>query len=161
MPKPKAIDIRKILPPLSSGTLTVDEARAVLLIGLYACEADGTIVDEEQAAFSGLAGAVRALASPADAKLTDDALDAMIGEATADLDRNGREPGLARAAKMLDREVARQIAYKVAVALALTDMDQKQGEVEFDAELATMFGLSAEGARTLTSDVYGAYRVTE
>jgi hypothetical protein len=159
MPKPKAIDIRKVLPPLRPGTLTVDEARAVLLIGLYACEADGSIADEEQAAFSGLAAAVRELAAPSDANLSDGALDAMIGEATADLDRNGREPGLARAGKMLDREVARQVAYKVAIAMALTDMDEKAGEIEFDEELATLFGLAPDAARTLTTDVYTAFQV--
>jgi tellurite resistance protein len=159
MPKPKAIDIRKVLPPLTPGTLTVDEARAVLLIGLYACEADGTIVDEEQEVFTQLAGAVRELAAPADPKLTDEALDAMIDEATADLDRHGREPGLARAAKMLDREIARQVAYKVAIAMGITDMDEQAREIEFDQDLAALFALSPEGAQTLTTDVFTAFRV--
>jgi tellurite resistance protein len=159
MPKPKAIDVRKVLPPLRPGTLTVDEARAVLHIGLYACEADGSIADEEQEAFTALAAAVRELAAPSDAKLSDKALDAMIGEATTDLDRNGRESGLARAGKMLDREIARQTAYKVAIAMGLTDMDEKAGEVELDEELATLFGLTPEAARTLTADVYAAFQV--
>jgi tellurite resistance protein len=159
MPKPKPIDIRKVLPPIHAGTLTVDEARAVLLIGLYACEADGTIVDEEQVVFTELAAALRQLAAPDDPRLSDQALDTMVDEATADLDRHGREPGLARAAKLLDREIARQVAYKVAIAMGITDMDEQASEIEFDQDLAALFALSPEGAQALTSDVFTAFRV--
>jgi len=156
MAKPPSIEIATVLPSPAPGTLTAAEAHAIMKVAFLAGEADGRIADEEQDAFSGLCKALRALVDAKNAQMTDDALEKTLDAFTAKLDKSGRKACLAEAAGALGRELPRDLAYKVAVAMSLTDLDRSDAEGDFDDELIAALKLSEEQADTLAGDVYAA-----
>lgn len=156
MSKPPSIEIAKVLPSPAPGTLTSAEAHAIVKVAFLAGEADGRIADEEQDAFAGLCKAVRALVGATDAKMSDEALEKMLDAFTTKLDKSGRKACLAEVAPALGRELPRELAYKVAVAMSLTDLDKSDAEGDFDDELIAALKISEEQADSLAGDVYAA-----
>jgi tellurite resistance protein len=156
MAKPPSVEIAKVLPAPAAGTLTAPEAQAILKVAFLAGEADGRIADEEQDAFSGLCVALRALVGAKDAHMTDEALEKMLDVLTEKLDKSGRAPILAEAATALGRVLPRELAYKVAVGMSLTDLDKSDSEGDFDDELIAALKITEEQADVLAGDVYAA-----
>src|SRR5579883_3482653 len=109
MAKPPAVQIARVLPKAGAGTLTWNEAQAILKVAFLAGEADGRIADEEQDQFSGLAEALRELVAPNDAHMTEDALESMLDALTEELDGAGRTKCLAKIAPALSRPLARDL----------------------------------------------------
>src|SRR5947207_2917258 len=122
--KPTSVDIARVLPSPAPGTLTVDEAQAILKIAFLAGEADGTIADEEQESFSALADSLRKLVSEKEARMSEEALDKLLDDFSDQLDKNGRAACAQTTARVLARDLPKELAYKVAVAMSLADMDR-------------------------------------
>lgn len=156
MAKPPSVEIAKVLPAPAPGTLTAPEAHAILKVAFLAGEADGRIADEEQEAFTGLCVSLRGLVGAKDPQLTEEALEKMLDAFTAKLDKSGRAACLAETTTALGRLLPRELAYKVAVAMSLTDLDKSDSEDDFDDELIASLKLSEEQADVLAGDVYAA-----
>ena len=155
MPKP-TVEVARVLPRPQAGTLTAAEAQAILKVAFLAGEADGSIADEEQNAFSGVASALRKLVAENDPKMSEESLEKMLDVLTEELDKSGRAPCLEKVAAALSRPLAKDLAYKVAVAMSLSDLDRSDDESEFDDELVAALALSEEHADVLAGDVYAA-----
>ena len=155
MPKPK-VQVARVLPRPQAGTLTAAEAHAILKVAFLAGEADHSIADEEQDAFSGVASALRGLVGASDPKMSEESLEKMLDALTEELDKSGRAPCLEKIASALTRPLAKDLAYKIAVAMSLTDLDRSDDESEFDDELVEALALSEEHADVLAGDVYAA-----
>jgi hypothetical protein len=56
----------------------------------------------------------------------------------------------------LSRPLARDLAYKIAFALSLCDLDADDDEREYEDELVEAFGIDDEQADALAADVYAA-----
>jgi hypothetical protein len=155
MAKPPSIEIAKVLPSPAAGTLTAPEAHAIMKVAFLAGEADGRIADAEQDAFTGLCAALRALVGK-DASMGEAALEKTLDAFTEKLDKSGRKACLAEAVGALGRELSRDLAYKVSVAMSLTDLDKSDAESDFDDELVLALKLTEEQADVLAGDVYAA-----
>jgi hypothetical protein len=155
MAKPPSLEIAKVLPSPAPGTLTAAEAQAIMKVAFLAGEADGRIADAEQDAFAALCGALRALVGK-DASMSEAALEKVLDAFTAKLDASGRKACLTDVVGALGRDLPRDLAYKVAVAMSLTDLDRSDAEGDFDDELVAALKLSEEQADVLAGDVYAA-----
>jgi hypothetical protein len=156
MATPPNVNVARVLPRTGPGTLTAPEARAILTVAFLSTEADDHLADEEEASFREVAAALRKLVGEKDASMSDPKLDAMLEEVAAKLDRDGEEAVLASVVPALERPLARELAYKVAVAMSLADLDKSDDERDFDDALVEALGLSEEQADTLAGDVYAA-----
>jgi tellurite resistance protein len=150
------VPVSRVLPRTGAGTLTVVEAQAILKVAFLAGEADARVDDAEEDAFMELARALRGLVSDTDPAMADAALDAMIEGFDEKLEASGRDAALAQTVKDLTRPLTRDLAYKVAVAMSVADMDRADAEADFDDQLLAALGLSEEQASLLTEDVYSA-----
>jgi tellurite resistance protein len=161
MAKPAPLRIERILPRTSgtdyrtSALLTPAEAQAVIRVAFLAGEADGRIADEEQDTFHALAVALRTLTGD-DPQMKDEVLEKMLDALTNALEKSGIEACLKDAARALSRPLAKDLAYKVAVAMSLSDLDRSDSESDFDDQVVAALGLSDEQADTLSGDVYAA-----
>ena len=93
--------------------------------------------------------------------MKDAALEAMLDGLSDRLRADGIEPCLKDAARALGRPLAKELAYKVSVAMALSDFDRSDAETDFDDQLVAALGLSEEQADALSEDVYAALEVDE
>jgi hypothetical protein len=155
MDEPK-VHVSRVLPRTGDGTLTADEARAILAIGYMTGEADARVADEEEDAFVELAHALQGLVGANDAKMADGALDTMLESLEERIDKNGRDTALAEVVRELGRPLVRELAYKVSVAMSVADLDRSDAEADFDDELLAALGFTEEQASLLTEDVYSA-----
>lgn len=151
-----SVDVHKVLPRLGAGGLTAREAHAILKVAFLAGEADGDVASEEEVGFRDLAVGLRALVTPNDITMTDASLDAMLLKFGAVVDKMGRAEALAEIRMALERPLVKEIAYKVSVAMSLSDMDKSDEESDFDTELMEALGITEDQAGTLAGDVYAA-----
>lgn len=155
MTKPPSIQVSLVLPKSGAFSLTPKEAVALLKIAFLAGEADGRIADEEQESFKDLAAGLRKLVKESD-QMTDAKLDAQLDDFAEEVEKDGREAALKELAKACGRPLVRDVAYKVAVAMSVADMDQSDDESSFDDDLMQALKLSEEQANLLAQDVYAA-----
>ncbi len=125
------IPISKVLPRSGPGTLTAAEAQALLKIAFVA------VVKETD-------------------QMTDAVLDAALEALGKELDKNGRQATLTKLAASCARPLVRDLAYKVAVAMSLADLEKSDEESDLDEELVQALKLTEEDANSLAQDVYAA-----
>ncbi len=146
--------------------LTEAATDAVLQIAYLAIAADHKLADAELDAFRQImqklaslpkrggdayrAGALAEAAPVSDRKLND-----MLDKMNARVERKDVDEHLRELAKGLTAE-ARAIAYKVAHAISLADMDASDEGFEFDRQLIDALELSTATAESLVSDVVSA-----
>ncbi len=146
--------------------LTQAETDSVLEIAYLAIAADHKLADSELDAFRQIMQKLDSLpkrggdayrAGPASegAPVSDRKLNDMLDKMNARVDRKDVDEHLRELAKGLTVE-ARAIAYKVAHAISLADMDSSDEEFEFDLQLIDALELSTETAESLVSDVMSA-----
>jgi len=149
-------------------TLTQAESDAVLEIAYLAISADRKLADSELDAFRGVmaklgAGrkavgnaAYRSAPTASEASpVSDRRLNEMLDRLNQKLERADVDERLRELAKGLSAE-ARGVAYKVAHAIALADMDSADEEFEFDLQLIDALELSTEMAESLVAEVTSA-----
>lgn len=135
-------------------TISPAEAEAILEIAHLAVAADRKLSDDELRALDGIAGRVRSLAAKkfdANALLGDRELFAMI-ERFGDRDREEADARLRELGKALS-PAARTLAYRVAYALSMCDLDAADEEFEFDLQLIDALGLTDEQVGLLQAEV--------
>jgi hypothetical protein len=150
--------------PASGVGLSDKEADAILEIAYLAILADHKLSDDELEAFRGVVARVRSIvgadpsspyrkaSEPTVAKLTNAELDGLLDDLRARTERVEADERLRVLAKGLS-PAARELAYKVAYALGLADMDSSDEEFEFDLQLVDALELPTERAEELGDDV--------
>lgn len=151
--------------------LSAPEREAILEIAYLAIAADRTLREEELEAFRGVAGKLRDLVGdPAEGptskhplalrenrELTDRELARLLDHYAAGLARSAADERLRVLAGALGRPEAKAVAYKVAYALALCDLDTSDPEFEFDLQLIDSLGLTQDEAGALADEVLQAF----
>jgi len=122
-----ALHVERVLP--ARADLTVGEVDAILEAAYLATIADGTLSEDE-------------------AKL--------IERYSVLSDHAARQERIVLLREHLERPLARDIAYKVAFAMSLCDLDANDEEREYEDELVEAFGIADERADELAAEVYAA-----
>jgi hypothetical protein len=129
---------------------TPAEGDAILEIAYLAIFADHRLSDDEIAAFRGVVGRIRgAVPSPAQT-------DALLDQLRAAVEGKDPDEQLRALAGPLSPP-AREVAYKVAYALGLSDMDSSDEEFEFDLQLVDALELSNDRAEDLADEVMALF----
>lgn len=137
--------------------LTAAEIDAVLELGYLAIACDRDVRDDE---LEGLGHVILRLDSAqADARGFGRLTEA-VERFAAYLERDGIEGRLESCAAALSREVARDLAYKVARALSLADRDIGDREFELDLSLIAALGLTQDQADALADEVHASLPMT-
>lgn len=149
--------------PISEAT-TPAEREAILEIAYLTIAADHDVRVEEIDALARIAGRLgsdaggpayrQGAAEPA--ALAGRALDQLLSTFAQRRDRDGAESRLAAAAAGLDRPSLRELAYRVACALALADLDADDREFEFDLALIDALVLDQATADRISGEVQEA-----
>lgn len=160
-----AVDgVLRVVPEPGSAelSLTKDEAAAILEIAFLAIAADRKLRDEELLAFRGVAGRLRDLSSDkagaAPHEVGDRELDQILEGFSEDMDRNVAEERLRALGAQIARPEIKALAYKVAYALALCDLDTSDEEFEFDLQLVDALGLPQDQVEELEDAVMQAFQ---
>ncbi len=125
---------------------SASEGDAILEIAYLAIFADHKLSDDELDAFRGVVGRIKGtVPSPS-------ATDALLDELQSRVGGGDPDERLRAVAAPLS-PAAREIAYKVAYALGLSDMDSSDEEFEFDLQLVDALELSNDRAEDLADEV--------
>jgi hypothetical protein len=151
--------VERVLP--ARAQLTVGEVDAILEAAYLATAADGKLTAEENEAFRAVAGHLRGIAAGVTKEVSDGDLKKLFERFSTRSDHAARLDRIASLRAQLGRDEVRELAYKVAFAIALCDLDTSDAEVEYDAELVEAFGLTEERADALADEVYGALDAEE
>jgi hypothetical protein len=151
------LSVHRVLPDGGAGTFSSAEVRSLLEVAFLATCADDVLAEEEIVAFRELAEALARLGAEPRAVPHDTAgLVALQDEFAEALDDEGRPARLAALAKTLTRGVAREAAYKVALAVGMCDFSSSSAEGDFEEELLEALGFDADAADRLAAEVYDA-----
>lgn len=158
--------VLRVVPEENSVALTEEEAAAILEIAFLAIAADRKLSDEELEAFRAVAGRLRDLvahsgdpSTPASAQVMSDREFELILESfSADLDRNVADERLRVLGAQLERPDVRALAYKIAYALALCDLNTSDEEFEFDLQLVEALELTHDATEALEDEVLAAFQ---
>lgn len=152
--------IAQVVP--ESTKLSTSEIDAILEIAYLTIAADRRLQDAEIDAFRGVLERLRAQ-SVAQSEL-DRVLDEMYTRAQAARDANGErgyaDDRLRELAAKMSAE-ARELAYKVAYAMSMADMDASDEEFELDLQLVDALEISNERAEDLQGEVMTALNPDE
>lgn len=145
------IPVERVLGELDPSWLTAAEIDAVLEVGYLAIACDRDLRDEE---LDGLGRLLRELSGQNDARGLGRLAEA-IERYAAYLDRDGLDGRLESCAAVLSRrKLARDLAYKIACALALVDRHLHDREFELDLALIAALELTQDEADALAHQVH-------
>jgi hypothetical protein len=150
------VRVERVLP--AQANLTAGEADAILEAAYLATVADGHLSGDEEGAFRAVMARLRALTPSAGAPkpVTDTDMARTIERFAVRLDHAARIERIAVLRLSLERPDARHLAYKVAFAMSLADLEASDEEADFDEELIEAFGLTEDQAAALEGEVYEA-----
>jgi hypothetical protein len=148
------VHVARVLP--ARAELTVGEVDAILEAAYLATAADGRLTNEEYEAFRAVAGRLRGIAAGESKIVSDADLKKLFERFSTRSDHAARMERIAALRNQLGRVEARELAYKVAFAMSLSDLEASDHEAEYDEELIEAFGLSDERADALAGEVYAA-----
>ena len=153
------VHVERVLPQRAD--LTVGEVDAILEAAYLATAADGTLSEEENEAFRFVASALRHVAAGggagASAKVIGDKdLDSLFARFAGRSEHAERGQRVSAMRARLGRAEVRELAYKVAFAMSLCDLDANEEEEAYDDELVEAFGIDGERADALAAEVYAA-----
>jgi len=130
MTKNPTVQVERVLPDV--GAFSVKEADAILEVAYLTTAADGRLSDEEYESFRAVASKLRAMAAGATAQVSDATLNKLFERYAERIDHAERMDRLKALRADLQRPEARDLAYKVAYAMSLCDLETGDDEAEFD-----------------------------
>jgi hypothetical protein len=152
------VHVERVLPHRAD--LTVGEVDAILEAAYLATAADGNLSPEEHEAFRSVASSLRHIAAgapPGKPKvMSDKDLDALFERFAVRSDHTERTVRVTAVRERLGRVEVRELAYKVAFAMSLCDLDANAEEEAYDDELIEAFSIAGERADALAAEVYAA-----
>ena len=152
------VHVERVLP--ARADLTVGEVDAILEAAFLATAADGRLSPEEYEAFRSVASTLRQIAAGKGSGprklIADKDLDALFERFAVRSDHATRSERLLTMSGKLGRTLVKELAYKVAFAMALCDLEANADESDYDDELVAAFGLDQDRADTLAAEVYAA-----
>jgi hypothetical protein len=151
------VHVERVLPQRAD--LTVGEVDAILEAAYLATAADGHLSEEEHEAFRSVASSLRHIAAGGTGKakpIADRDLDALFARFAVRSDHSARAERVGAMRSRLGRTEVRELAYKVAFAMSLCDLDASAEEEAYDDELIEAFGIEGERADALAAEVYAA-----
>jgi hypothetical protein len=154
------VHVERVLPPRAD--LTVGEVDAILEAAYLATAADGELSAEEHEAFRAVASALRHIAAggggaASKAKVIGDKdLNLLFERFAVRSEHAERAARVSAVRDRLGRTEVRELAYKVAFAMSLCDLDANEEEAAYDDELIEAFGIDGERADALAAEVYAA-----
>jgi hypothetical protein len=143
--------VRRVTASAKAG-ISREDAERVLEIACLAIVADGKVAPEEETV-------LRFDGEDIGARATD--LDALLDKVHALGDRDAQLERLRAVADALGSEGARQLAYKITVLTAMSDLASSDEEFEFDIDVQDALQLSARVADQLTGEVQEAVTVDD
>jgi hypothetical protein len=156
------VHVDRVLPERAD--LTVGEVDAILEAAYLATAADGHLSAEEREAFRAVASGLRHIAAggpyragkpnPAVKLIADSDLDALFERYAVRSDHVERAARVSAMRERLGKEPVRELAYKVAFAMSLCDLQANDDEAEYDDELIEAFGIDGDRADALAAEVY-------
>jgi tellurite resistance protein len=146
------VHVERVLP--AQAQLTVGEADAILEAAYLMTAADGTIDEAETEGFRRVASRLRGLAVGSAKPVNDRDLEALLKRFGTRSEHAERVERLAALRKQLERPEARELAYKVAFAMSLADLEASTDEEELDQELVIALGLTEDKVAELADQVY-------
>jgi hypothetical protein len=153
-----AVHVERVLP--ARADLTVGEVDAILEAAYLATAADGHLSPEEHEAFRAVASALRHIATGGAAgkakAIADRDLDLLFERFSVRSEHVERAERVSAVRGRLGRTEVRELAYKVAFAMSLCDLDANEEEAAYDDELIEAFGIDGERADALAAEVYAA-----
>jgi tellurite resistance protein len=151
------VHVERVLPLRAD--FTVGEVDAILEAAYLATAADGELSPEELEAFRAVASALRHVAAGGAGKaksISDKDLDLLFERFAVRSDHAERATRITAMRTRLGRTEVRELAYKVAFAMSLCDLDANEEEAAYDDELIEAFGIDGERADALAAEVYAA-----
>jgi hypothetical protein len=129
---------------------------AILEAAYLATAADGHLSEDEYEAFRAVAEKLRGIAAGTRKPLSDADLAKLFERYTVRSDHAARDERIAVLRALLERTHVRELAYKIAFAMGLCDLEANDDEALYDDELVTAFGIAEERADELAAEVYAA-----
>lgn len=154
MTKNPTVQVERVLPAV--GNFSVKEADAILEVAYLTTAADGKLTEDEYESFRSVAAKLRAMAAGATAQVSDAALNKLFDRYAQRLDQEARTERLKALCAELQRQEAKELAYKVSYAMSLCDLEKSEEEEELDEELIVHLGLGDDKADALAGEVYAA-----
>jgi hypothetical protein len=157
------VHVERVLPPRAD--FTVGEVDAILEAAYLATAADGILSVEESEAFRFVASALRHVAAGGGGGggcggtgkvIGDKDLDVLFERFAVRSEHAERVQRVTAMRSRLGRTEVRELAYKVAFAMSLCDLDANEEEAAYDDELIEAFGIEGERADALAAEVYTA-----
>ncbi|MBN2496926.1 MAG: hypothetical protein JXR96_20210 [Deltaproteobacteria bacterium] len=146
-----ALNVEKALGADAHDKLEPAERDAILEIAYMAIAADGKLMESELDAFT---EAMLLLYGP---QATPEKVKQLVDHLVATFEHDANDD-LREFTSELERPYARRTAYKLAYAMAMSDLDTNDSEFEFDQKLRCMLGLSEDEAEALADEVIEAIR---
>lgn len=156
--------VQNVVPARGTLVLTAGEREAILEIAYLAIWADHKLRDEEIAAFRAVASRLRDLVAKdgaASGELSDRDLNAILDRFAKGLERAEADERLRVLCAGLTRTAPRGLAYKLAYALSLCDLETTDEEFEFDLQLIDSLKLTQDEASTLADEVHDVFGSVE
>lgn len=148
------VHVERVLP--AQADFTVLEVDAILEAAYLATAADGHLSEDEYEAFRAVAEKLRGIAAGSRRPLADADLAKLFERYTVRSDHAARDERIAALRDVLKRTHVRELAYKIAFAMGLCDLDANDDEAMYDDELVAAFGIADERADVLAAEVYAA-----
>jgi hypothetical protein len=151
------VRVERVLP--ARAQFSGNEVDAILEAAYLATAADGRLSDEEYEAFRAVASTLLHVAAGGTGVprlLGDRELDGLFEGFAAKSTHADRSARVTAVRDRLGRADVRELAYKVAFAMSLCDLDANEDEEAYDDELMENFGIEEDRADTLAAEVYAA-----
>lgn len=155
-----SLHVERLVPAPGAFTLTVAEIDALLETVYLAMAADRKLTDDEIGVFAKIVSRVRALETPETSvyrrpglekppALTMKELNALLDDLVVRLDHASIADRLKVVTKALPSREGRLLAYRLASAMGIVDLDATKSERDFCDDLGEAFGISEEEADEL------------
>lgn len=154
MTKSPSVQVERVLPAV--GSFSVKEADAILEVAYLTTAADGKLTEDEYESFRSVAAKLRAMAAGTTAQVSDAALNKLFDRYAQRIDQAARTDRIKALSADLQRQEAKELAYKVSYAMSLCDLEKSEEEEELDEELIALLGLGDDKADALAGEVYAA-----
>jgi hypothetical protein len=149
-----ALHVERVLPQRAD--FTVGEVDAILEAAYLATVADGDLSEDEYEGFRTIVSKLRGITAGATKVVSDADMAQLIERYAVRSDHAARKDRIAALCAQLTRPVTRELAYKIAFAISLCDLDANEDEEEYEDELVVAFALDEERADNLAAEVYAA-----
>jgi hypothetical protein len=149
------LDVEKVIPEGIYADISGQERSAMLEVAYLAIAADGKLMEEELDAF------VEAMLLLYGPEASPEQVQKVVDHLIQQFEQGDDEALLGSLAAELTRPEARDLAYKLAYAMAMSDLDTDDNEFHFDLRLRKALGIDDQQAEVLVDQVIDAIRPAE